>query len=563
MRLLSVFVITIALVSMAMVAHAAMSPLLAAPTPLAGITDDPDPGSDLPPVRLPGQPVSPAGGWQPPTNISDNAGQSGSPIVGVDNQGALHVAWYDDSPSNWDVLYASKTLTEVWTFPENVSSNASYSLAPSLITGNDGSVDIAWQDYGGPRIASQGTLLYKAKEQNQDFAPPQAISATSGFGGYPEVRDPHLSVDSTAGIRLTWAGATASGYRVYYARKQQGGDWTYPLVINPGVGASLLPRSVIDSSDVLHVVWQETAEGDQQSDILYAHQLADGGWAAPENISHNGGDSQEPALLLSADGAVHVVWRDYSINPDQAEILYATKPAGGVWSVPLNVSASIGDSSGPTLAEDVQGTLHLVWYDNATGNWEILYASKPLDGGWSGPENVSNTPGRSGHPMIFYDVSGRLQLVWADDTPGQFDIYYSSKVVPVFGTSFATGPKAALPGDVVAYTVVVRNASPSPVSLVVTHTVPLQTTYVQGSAAVPDGSITELADGFVWTGTVPAHGETRLTLRTQIDSGVPVGTVLRDQATIRNQAGDSVDVSASTAIMLIRVYLPLAVSALP
>jgi len=231
-------------------------------------------------------------------------------------------------------------------------------------------------------------------------------------------------------VHLVWAGNTSSGYRVFYAQRPQDGDWTYPTVINPGSGTCFHPHLAIDASDKLDVVWQETLAGAQQSDIFFSTKQDATTWAPAVNLSQNDGQSQEPWLIVGANNILHVVWSDNSGHPDQSEILYASKPQAGSWTLPANVSNTIGDSAGPRMVEDSARTLHVVWYDNTPGNWEILYASKTLAGVWSAPANVSNTPGRSGQPDLVYSASGVLHLAWADDTPGEFDIYYSSYTLP-------------------------------------------------------------------------------------------------------------------------------------
>ena len=45
---------------------------------------------------------------------------------------------------------------------------------------------------------------------------------------------------------------------------------------------------------------------------------------------------------------------------------------------------------------------------------------------WATPVNVSNTPGASARPRIAVSEGNKLHVVWYDDTPGNFDIYYTT-----------------------------------------------------------------------------------------------------------------------------------------
>ena len=564
MRRLLVAMVAVAIMALVVLQTAMALPIVAA-TPggdaSAWLATVLDPGSAFPPATASGVPVLLAEGWAPIVNVSDNPGSSGSPVLGVDSAGVVHAAWYDNNPGNWEILYATHAPTGTWSFPENVSANASYSLVPAMVIEHNDSVDIVWQDYGGPsRLAWQGTLENKSRLAGQDFEPPLLISATTGFGGYPEVRDASLAVDSHNTVHLVWAGNTAGGYRILYSQKAADGRWSFPSVVNPGDGSAFHPHLTIDSADVLYLVWEETVAANTQSDIYYSSQRPDGTWAPALNVSQNPGQSQEAWLLADVDRTLHLVWRDYTPDPAQAEILYATKPLGGDWGAATNVSNSPGDSAGPRLVEDAARTLHLVWYDNTPNNWEILYASKPQDGSWTSGVNVSNSPGRSGQPSLIYDPKGKLHLAWADDSAGQFEMFYTSKEVPVFGTSYKLAPAAALAGQDLAYRLILRNPSGAPVTLFVTDSAPIETVYVDGSAQASAGSVTVAGSEVRWTGVVPARGQVEVRFLATVLADTPVGTVVRNRASISDAAGTSIDVEASTRIYLTRMVAPLIVS---
>jgi len=557
MRKLLRVIAAMALVAAAVFVMTTGSPSLAAPAADdPATTTDIDPADRFPAGQATGAPVLSAEGWATPANVSNAAGPSGAPSLAVDSAGTVHMAWYDNVPGNWDILYASKALTGTWTAPENVSSNASYSLVPSLVVDSADNVAIAWQDYGGPRIAWQGTLLYKAREPGQDFAPFEAISATSGFGGYPEVRDANLVVDGSSVTHLLWAGNTADGYRIFHARKAPGGLWSFPRVINPGSGAAFRPSAAIDADDRLHVVWQETPASTTQSDIYYA-TLSGDVWSPAANLSNNSGDSLEPRLLSGRDGALLVVWQDDSGQLEQAEILLAEKPAGGAWSAPVNISRTAGDSAGPSLVEDAAGALHLVWYDNTPGNWEILYAVRQSSGLWTSGANVSQTPGRSGQPRLFFDARNVLHLAWADDTPGDFDVYYTKKTVPVFASSLKQASVTALAGGNIAYRLSLRNPSAADVTLYMTDTMPISTTYVAGSVAATAGVASASSGAVYWRGVVPANGSVDVTFAAVVDAGVAAGAEIRNHAAVSDNFGVALGLEATTRIVRARLSIPI------
>jgi len=43
------------------------------------------------------------------------------------------------------------------------------------------------------------------------------------------------------------------------------------------------------------------------------------------------------------------------------------------------------------------------------------------------PRNVSRSPGLSYAPSIAIDNEGNVHLLWSDDTPGNYEVFYSFK----------------------------------------------------------------------------------------------------------------------------------------
>ncbi|MBM3149476.1 MAG: hypothetical protein FJZ88_05535, partial [Chloroflexi bacterium] len=135
-----------------------------------------------------------------------------------------------------------------------------------------------------------------------------------------------------------------------------------------------------------------------------------GSWTAPINISNNAGYSVRPEVAIGSDGTIHVVWDDTTTG--NSEILYTAKPLGGFWSTPLNISNNLGNSTYAGIGVDAGGTVHVVWNDTTPGNWQIFYSSRTPSGAWSYPLNISNSTGDSDIPAIAIDNVGTVHVVW-------------------------------------------------------------------------------------------------------------------------------------------------------
>ena len=126
-----------------------------------------------------------------------------------------------------------------------------------------------------------------------------------------------------------------------------------------------------------------------------------------------------------ASGLLHVVW--WNTTPGgEAEIYYKDSPDGGtIWTSARRLTWTPGISYSPDIRLGFSGQLHVVWRDLAASNEEIFYKKSP-DGGatWGSTQRRTWTSGSSYEPAIAFDSSGDLHVVWCDDTPGNYEIYY-------------------------------------------------------------------------------------------------------------------------------------------
>jgi hypothetical protein len=199
--------------------------------------------------------------------------------------------------------------------------------------------------------------------------------------------------------------------------------WSASIDVSNTADDSYYPVMAVDSSTA-YIAWEEHTPGN--AEIFYSNST-DGGatWSTPVNVSSNSGDSWVPTIAVDS-GTIYLAWTDFT--PGNWEVFYSNSTDGGAtWSAPVNVSENAGTSFRPSMALD-SGAIRLAWFDDAPGNAEIFY-SNSTDGGatWSAPVNVSNTAAASNNPSIAV-AAGAIHIVWADDTPGSREIFYSNSV---------------------------------------------------------------------------------------------------------------------------------------
>jgi hypothetical protein len=102
-----------------------------------------------------------------------------------------------------------------------------------------------------------------------------------------------------------------------------------------------------------------------------------------------------------------------------------TQIAQADWTPNQRLTWTSGASYSPAIAVDSMGQLHLVWSDETPGNYELYY-KKSTNGGstWTAAKRLTWTSGPSSAAAIAVDLSDRIHVVWEDATPGDYEVYY-------------------------------------------------------------------------------------------------------------------------------------------
>ncbi len=162
----------------------------------------------------------------------------------------------------------------------------------------------------------------------------------------------------------------------------------------------------------LYTVWYERRT-QNSSRVRGARRGPEGTWVPDPDISLGDSLSINPSMVATTDGGVHVVWEDRRHN--NMEIYYRHRTPAGAWEAEQRLTVDGATSESPVLAEGAAGRVHLVWSDGATGNLEIHYRHRDLDGTWSPAAVLTDDIGPSENPAIAVDAAGLLHVVWQDN----------------------------------------------------------------------------------------------------------------------------------------------------
>ncbi len=95
------------------------------------------------------------------------------------------------------------------------------------------------------------------------------------------------------------------------------------------------------------------------------------------------------------------------------------------WTPAKRLTWTSGASHSAAIALDSMGQLHLVWGDETPGNYEVYYKRSTNAGStWTTARRLTWNSGDSLGLAIAVDLSDRIHVVWEDSTPSDYEIYY-------------------------------------------------------------------------------------------------------------------------------------------
>ena len=273
-----------------------------------------------------------------------------------------------------------------WSTPVNVSNNPAASKYPSIDINSSDGLHVVWMDYK----YGNGEVLYKSCSGDcsnvGNWGVDVNVSNNSGSSGVPVI-----DINSTNGINVVWEDSTYGISEILYKSCSGdcgiAGNWSADVNVSNNSWASHYPSLDINSTDDLHIAWNEGIGGDNE--ILYKTCSKDcenySNWSSDVNISNNPGISIASSIAISNDNKVHVVWHD-DTSVSSISVRYkncsSNCGASASWGDDFNVT----DANGiyPTIAFDSYNNIYVLWMDdNATaGKSNINTRKRQSNGTW-------------------------------------------------------------------------------------------------------------------------------------------------------------------------------------
>jgi hypothetical protein len=358
------------------------------------------------------------GGWKT-QRLTATRGASICPsIAGAES--SVFVAWQDDTSGNDEIYFRKSTDGGAsWNAAQRITDNAGASASPAIaVDGSD--VYIVWAD------STPGTSqvhFLRSADGGATWPAPRVLTRNKTVAaGHPAV------AVVGADVYVAWhnvSGAANGNSWISFARSaDRGAHWQSAKALSaPGGPAAALNPAIAAAASGVFCAWEQNEAGNNE--IYFRASLNKGiVWRPSARITTNPGSSTTPAL--ATDGStVHLAWSD--VTPGNAEVYFSqSADKGATWQPALRLTNSAGSSLTPALAVDGLD-VHLAWADDTPGNAEIYHRISTNGGaGWQAAERLTRNAGASGAPALAAGGS-KIFSVWRDLTPGNFEIYLALK----------------------------------------------------------------------------------------------------------------------------------------
>ena len=326
------------------------------------------------------------------------------PTVALDSAGTAYVAWVSSAGGTTDVFLTSMVdgvAGAAVRVNDRPGDAATHAQAPAQVAvASDGKVYVAWitqQDVPGRRFPASDLRLARSDDGGRTFAPAVTVNDDGGFVSGHHFHD--LGVGPDGVVYVSWLDSREKdAFRAAGGAEAPAHDGHHDHDHAPHGDASQEPGT----------------------EVRIARSF-DGGrtFGASTVIASGSCECCRTRLAFGPDGAVYVAWR-HQFGANVRDPAIARSDDGGrSFTAPVRVHPDGWllegcPHSGPSLAIDSRGRVHLAWYTGAEGRAGLYHAVSTDRGAtFSGPAPiVTDLPGTT--TALASDGAGGVWLAWED-----------------------------------------------------------------------------------------------------------------------------------------------------
>jgi hypothetical protein len=352
--------------------------------------------------------------WLAPVDLSAPRANASSPDVAMNPAGDVIAVWRRAGIVQAAVRPAGGAFSE----HVDLTAVGEDAYGPQVAIAQSGEAIVVWE-----KIANNDSRIVRAvvRPAGGSFSAPVDLSGAGENGS-----DPQVAMDQAGDAVAVWQSSSNTGVTVQAAVRSAGGSFSAPVDLSVE-GRVFFPQVAIDEAGDAVAVWEII--NDTGVIVQAAVRPAGGSFSAPVNVSAAGPNLYRPQIAIDQAGDAVAVWVDRS--GENEIVRAAVRPAGGVFSAPVDVSATGENASEPHVAIDPAGDAAVVWLGSRDTNSIVRAAVRPADGVFSAPVDVSATGQNAAVPRVAVDQTGDAVVAW--ERPGGVNRIVQAAVRPAGG----------------------------------------------------------------------------------------------------------------------------------
>ncbi|MBA7603941.1 hypothetical protein ES703_11059 [subsurface metagenome] len=216
-------------------------------------------------------------------------------------------------------------------------------------------------------------------------------------------------------------------YRVCYRERSSGGTWG-PLINAWAPSSSdyhyfVHPSICVTPDGVRHISMGIYRSAGPSYSIGHMWSSNGTSWSHEYLLpSYSAYHIRPTSICSDPDGNLYIAYMDYP-SPYQVSVI---DNVGGSWNTPVQISNCPTSLYYLSICCDTFGTVWVAWEDRSGTNYEIYYATRPAGGSWGAPQELTPNDGIvSRYPNLTADPNGNVHITWTDQRDGNYEVYYN------------------------------------------------------------------------------------------------------------------------------------------
>ena len=133
-----------------------------------------------------------------------------------------------------------------------------------------------------------------------------------------------------------------------------------------------------------------------------------------------------PTISQTTDGKIWVAWTK-SVGGDFSLVYQTSSDLGTSWSSETLLTTDAGVDTSPSIFQDMNGSIWVVWASDRTGGFDLYYKTSSDNGlTWSNAVRLTTDPNPDKLPSIAQTSDGKIWVSWSSSRPEDYEIFYKT-----------------------------------------------------------------------------------------------------------------------------------------